>query len=330
MLAAIAAIDGDLTTMIAFATAADRENTRQGWRPPVPAAAFLAYGALLHADPAECLRQATHALPIAAPGLALLVETMRGAAEFELGDRVAGARRIHDARVAGDVWLSAEQVALCAVLAHRAALSLGWGPAAGAALRWGQDGIPGSAEVRLMRARAQFAQGRRDAATRTIGPVLTGGARPVLPWSVIDAWVLSCEVAVTTGDDTSARRALRRALALAERLDVPYPVVFAAPDVIDLLTSQLGRLGPVERFADRVITARHGLEVAPMTPLTATECAVLRLLPTLRSLEEIAEDLTVSANTVKTHVRAIYAKLGVTHRRDAVATALDRGLLENG
>jgi LuxR family maltose regulon positive regulatory protein len=57
---------------------------------------------------------------------------------------------------------------------------------------------------------------------------------------------------------------------------------------------------------------------------------VLRLLPTLRSLEEIAEDLTVSANTVKTHVRAIYSKLGVTHRRDAVAVAFDRGLLENG
>jgi LuxR family maltose regulon positive regulatory protein len=56
---------------------------------------------------------------------------------------------------------------------------------------------------------------------------------------------------------------------------------------------------------------------------------VLRLLPTLRSFDEIAEDLTISANTVKTHVRAIYAKLGVTKRRDAVAIALEHGLLEN-
>lgn len=151
-----------------------------------------------------------------------------------------------------------------------------------------------------------------------------------MPWSVIDAWLLSCEIAVGAGDDPSAHRALRHALAFAKDLDVLYPVVFAAPDVIALLTRLLGRLGRAERFADRVFTLRRGLDVAPMTPLTPRERAVLCLLPTLRSLDEIAEDLTVSANTVKTHVRAIYAKLGVTHRRDAVAVALDRGLLENG
>lgn len=334
MLAGLAAAEGDLTAMITLATAADRETTRHGWRPLVPASAILAYGALLHADPAECLRQANRAMPpgepVAAPGLSLVVETMRGAAEFELGAHIAGARRIHDARAASTVRLSAEQVALCAVMEHRTALLLGWGPAAGAVLQWSQAGIPDSAEVHLMRARAQLAQGRRDAAAKTIQPVLTGAAPPVLPWSVIEAWLLTCDVGVTTGDDAGAHRALRRALALAQDLDVPYPVVFATPDVINLLTGQLGRLGPAERFADRVFTLRRKVAVAPMTPLTAREHAVLRLLPTLRSLEEIAEDLTVSANTVKTHVRAIYAKLGVTHRRDAVAVALDRGLLENG
>jgi LuxR family maltose regulon positive regulatory protein len=66
-----------------------------------------------------------------------------------------------------------------------------------------------------------------------------------------------------------------------------------------------------------------------MVPLTAREQAVLRLLPTQRSFDEIAADLTVSANTVKTHVRAIYTKLGVTRRRDAVTVAVERGLLEN-
>ena len=47
-----------------------------------------------------------------------------------------------------------------------------------------------------------------------------------------------------------------------------------------------------------------------------------------RTFDEIAQDLTVSPNTVKTHVRAIYTKLGVRKRRDAVAVALERGLLE--
>lgn len=48
----------------------------------------------------------------------------------------------------------------------------------------------------------------------------------------------------------------------------------------------------------------------------------------MRSVEEIAADLTVSTNTVKTHPRAIYGKLGVGSRRDAVTAARGRGLVE--
>jgi LuxR family transcriptional regulator, maltose regulon positive regulatory protein len=54
---------------------------------------------------------------------------------------------------------------------------------------------------------------------------------------------------------------------------------------------------------------------------------VLGLLPSLLSLDEIATDLTVSVNTVKSHVRSIYVKLGVSSRRMAVYSARERGLL---
>ena len=57
------------------------------------------------------------------------------------------------------------------------------------------------------------------------------------------------------------------------------------------------------------------------------EEAVLRLLPSLATMSEIAQDLEVSVNTVKTQVGAIYAKLGVGDRRDAVVAAYDTGLL---
>ncbi|MGW9426190.1 helix-turn-helix transcriptional regulator, partial [Streptomyces koyangensis] len=50
-------------------------------------------------------------------------------------------------------------------------------------------------------------------------------------------------------------------------------------------------------------------------------------LPTWRTAEEIAADLCVSVNTVKTHLRGIYRKLGVTTRRDAVTAAHTHGLL---
>jgi LuxR family transcriptional regulator, maltose regulon positive regulatory protein len=341
MLSALAAAEGDYGLMVTLATAANEEIARRGWQQTVEAATtcmVLGYGALLRADLTECLRQTRRAGrvtdagdPPAMRGLNLSVETLRGAAEFELGDRIAGARRIRAARVAGgDARFAAEQIALSAVQEHRTALLLGWSPAAGEALRWAQTGIPESAEVHLMRARAQLTLGRRDAAGKIIQPVLDGSAPAELPWSAIEAWLLSGEIALSSGNGARARRTLKRALSVAQHLDVLYPIVFAAPEVIDLLTAQLGKLGgAVERFADRVFALRRALHVPPTVPLTARERAVLRLLPTLRSFDEIAEDLTVSANTVKTHVRAIYTKLGVTRRRDAVTVALERGLVEN-
>jgi LuxR family maltose regulon positive regulatory protein len=54
---------------------------------------------------------------------------------------------------------------------------------------------------------------------------------------------------------------------------------------------------------------------------------VLAQLVSLSNLGEIADGLDVSVNTVKSHVRAIYGKLGVNTRRTAVLTALERGLL---
>jgi LuxR family maltose regulon positive regulatory protein len=54
---------------------------------------------------------------------------------------------------------------------------------------------------------------------------------------------------------------------------------------------------------------------------------VLRYLPTNLSVREIARELSVSLNTVRTHMRHIFAKLGVHRRTDAVARARALGLL---
>ena len=54
---------------------------------------------------------------------------------------------------------------------------------------------------------------------------------------------------------------------------------------------------------------------------------MLALLPSLLNAREIAAEFTVSVNTVKSHIRSIYAKLGVSSRRDAVLQAHERGLL---
>jgi LuxR family transcriptional regulator, maltose regulon positive regulatory protein len=79
--------------------------------------------------------------------------------------------------------------------------------------------------------------------------------------------------------------------------------------------TQLGRLGQVER---RLAGEPQGMPV--IDPLTDREVTVLRLLGGSMSMREIAQELCVSPNTVKTHTRAIYRKLGVSTRHDAINT----------
>ena len=62
-------------------------------------------------------------------------------------------------------------------------------------------------------------------------------------------------------------------------------------------------------------------------PLTESETRVLRYLPTNLSSPEIARELSVSVNTVRTHNRHLFAKLGAHRRNEAVARARALGLL---
>ena len=67
--------------------------------------------------------------------------------------------------------------------------------------------------------------------------------------------------------------------------------------------------------------------LAGPSALTIAELRILRFLPSHRSFREIASQLGVSANTVKTQAHAVYRKLGVASRSEAVAQAIEAGLL---
>ncbi|SKZ75498.1 LuxR family ATP-dependent transcriptional regulator [Mycobacteroides abscessus subsp. abscessus] len=73
--------------------------------------------------------------------------------------------------------------------------------------------------------------------------------------------------------------------------------------------------------------AATNVPATPSDPLTERELAVLRYLPTMFKSAEIAADLYVSVNTVKTHQQSIYRKLGVSTRRAAVDRAREWHLL---
>ena len=81
----------------------------------------------------------------------------------------------------------------------------------------------------------------------------------------------------------------------------------------------------IERAWAEIDTARS---VVGRWPLSPAELRLLHFLPTHLTFREIADDLFVSANTVKTQARSIYRKLGVSSRAEAVACARGAGLLD--
>ena len=109
-------------------------------------------------------------------------------------------------------------------------------------------------------------------------------------------------------------------------LDLYRPFVHVGPVVRELLAQRYGSVEAANTFGGRALTLGNHCRVRLDAVLSHRELAVLAMLPSLQSLDEIAADLTVSVNTVKTHVRAIYVKLGVTNRRDAVLVAREHGL----
>jgi LuxR family maltose regulon positive regulatory protein len=137
------------------------------------------------------------------------------------------------------------------------------------------------------------------------------------------------------------RRPARAALIMGEALSLAAPHRIARP----FLTSNSGPLtqivmaapaeGESQSLRDAVLQHLGGTlagslnpEPEPLVePLTEREIAVLAMLPTMRTNEEIARDLYVSVNTVKSHLSHLYQKLGVTSRREAVRRARELGLL---
>jgi len=90
-----------------------------------------------------------------------------------------------------------------------------------------------------------------------------------------------------------------------------------------------GRLGLLADRVDRVLDEAGARVEAPLLtePPSLAELNVLRLLATELSQREIGAELFLSLNTVKTHTRALYRKLGATSRQDALARASALGLV---
>jgi len=184
-----------------------------------------------------------------------------------------------------------------------------------------------TAELLLMRSWSEAAAGCPGPARATVAPLLKGEVRPILPSTTVEAWLVEAWGAQRTGDRPAGRAALQAALALAEPMDLVRPFAIAGEGLRVLLVDQLGGVRDPSGFAFRCLVSERRPRDPLPTPLSARERDVLAQLVSLSNLGEIADDLDVSVNTVKSHVRAIYGKLGVSTRREAVLTALEQAVL---
>jgi LuxR family maltose regulon positive regulatory protein len=191
----------------------------------------------------------------------------------------------------------------------------------------------GFGELRNAYAVICLAEGDPAAAVRAVQPVLDDTA-PVIGYvTVVEACLLAGIAHRELGDQRAAGQAAERALALAEadRLVLPFAMTGARKLLEALPSHQTGhpalRADILDVLNGASRPAPHRDLAPPAEPLSPGELRVLRYLPTNLSRPQIAGELSVSVNTVNTHLRSIYAKLQVRDRSAAVRRARELGLL---
>ena len=326
LLAALEAVRGRYRAMRDTAVAAHvAAGLCDGGRPVDRTAgpsALIAYGDLLAGDSASALASTEAVLATTAPldpRNEIILQVVHRAASADLGRAVGGraGRRLAEF---GAVDAAAPLLAALAVLEHRAVLAQGGPrPAAGTA-EWLERRVGKVGEVLLMNAWVHLQAGRPDAARTAVDPLADGSLAMLVPHTPVEVHLVRAEAALQWGDRAAGRAELAVALSRGAALEVVRPFLLAGDAARELLVAD-PPAGTDAQFARRLAAALSEVRVDPPAALSERELAVLTLLPSLLSAREIADELTVSVNTVKSHIRSIYAKLGVSARRDAIRRA---------
>jgi LuxR family maltose regulon positive regulatory protein len=154
-------------------------------------------------------------------------------------------------------------------------------------------------------------------------------------FTLVEAHLLAGTAHLRLGDRNAAAAAVEAALACAEpdRLIFPFALT-AASELLDTLprhqTAHGALLADIVDVLGGASAPDSERRLARAEELSRSELRVLRYLPTNLTRPEIARELYVSINTVNTHVRNIYSKLGARDRSSAVACARELRLLSTG
>ena len=197
-----------------------------------------------------------------------------------------------------------------------------------------------SAQLRIAAAALRLAAGDPQAAADALAPVVDGPVSGVLRVQTVTALLLAARARDALGDQAAAGRALEQALAVTAANGILLPFLLDGDPALLKRQQQRGTAHPVLlaqildllRRPARAVPPRDGptrwaLRRGLTQQLTDSETRVLRYLPTHLTVQDIANELCLSVNTVGTHRRHLYAKLGVHTRHEAVNRARTLGLL---
>jgi LuxR family transcriptional regulator, maltose regulon positive regulatory protein len=280
----------------------------------------------------------------AEPAVGLLIRMMRGVLElargrdadalaaFQAADRLAGRLANPNLIVHGN-----------RALLVQALVRLGETRRAEQALAALADQDRDGGVMRISLATLRLAQDNTHQALAALAPVLDGSVAlaPVLDGSAPVTWParlaqpfwLEAIGQDALGDSRAAASALERALDLAEPDGALWWfVLHPAPDLLERHARRgTAHAALIADILSLLAGRQHAPQPAgpepPLEALSDSEIRVLRYLPTNLTGPEIARELYISHNTVRTHMTHLYAKLGTHSRADTVARARSLGLL---
>ena len=231
------------------------------------------------------------------PAAAQAEEALRGNPAIAVVRTLALAVKALIAIEEGQLTTAAELASSAREIAARGDAGLAEAPMN--ALGYAAAGAAYAAQGRLHEARSELEQALRPR-QRWSG---------VSPWPTVEILLRLAPVLLDLDDRSGA----------AARLDEARQLLASSPDGVETQRTRLEHL-------DRLL-AGQARAASLADPLTEREAAVLRLLRGTLSLREIGRELHLSQNTIKTHVQAIYRKLGVSTRPDAVEKGRQAGVL---
>jgi LuxR family maltose regulon positive regulatory protein len=224
---------------------------------------------------------------------------------------------------------------MLALAESRAHAACGDGMAALDAAR--RAGPESALDARVMLSRAWLAAGDVSEARRTLAPALEASADQAGGPVLLEAWLIDALLSSRNGDQDRGRRSMERALMLGEATSLRLPFITERRSVQSVLARHRDLAGAHRQFLGPELVAWEAVPARPrppdldaqivVDPLSNRERDVLHHVSEMLDTVDIAAEMHISVNTVKTHLKSIFQKLGTPDRRAAVRRARQLNLL---